>query len=185
MSKALVLGGAGTVWAEVEAALELGEFDGIVGANAIGSVWPGRLDAWVSQHADWFERWRRTRDALGLPMHRQVLAAGTATSYRNLDDCITGFVDHRFPGQERSGSSGLFALKVALVDLGFDKAVLCGVPMRNGASHITHPGEAWRGERSHRPGWIEALPQIKERVRSMSGWTAELLGRPTEEWLHA
>jgi hypothetical protein len=50
MTVALVLGGAACVWDDVEAALYLGEFDGVIGANHIGIVWPGVMDGWVSLH---------------------------------------------------------------------------------------------------------------------------------------
>ena len=43
--------------------------------------------------------------------------------------------------------------------------------------------EPWRGFSGHRKGWMQALPFIKDRTRSMSGWTAEILARPTADWL--
>jgi len=180
---ALVLGSAACVWDDVAAVRALGVFDGAVGCNDLGVVWPASLDAWVSQHADLFRKYVAQREARGLPAHRRVLAVEGARSHPRLSPAITGFVDHRFPGQTSSGTSGLFALKVALIDLGFDRAVLCGVPMRADAGHLRDAGAPWSGADAHWAGWLEAFPQIEHRVRSMSGRTADLLGRPTVAWV--
>ena len=96
---------------------------------------------------------------------------------------MTGFTNYLFPGQTSSGTSGLFALKVALIDLGFDRAVLCGIPMQDEAGHLRDAAAPWSGAVAHWAGWLEAYPQIKDRARSMSGRTADLLGRPTAEWV--
>jgi hypothetical protein len=184
MRVALVVGSAACVWDDVDEALSLGDFAGAVGCNDIGPVWPGRLDAHVSQHADLHRKWARERELQGLPPHKAVLiVAGGAQSEPRLSPAVTGETEYRFPGQKVSGSSGLFALKVALIDLGFDRAVLCGVPMMDGAGHITNPGKPWSGAADHRAGWLEALPQINHRARSMGGWTSTLLGRPTAAWI--
>jgi hypothetical protein len=45
------------------------------------------------------------------------------------------------------------------------------------------PVEAVCAYESYRKGWERKLPDIKDRVRSMSGWTKELLGKPTKGWL--
>lgn len=86
------------------------------------------------------------------------------------------------PMQKDVGSSGHFALKVALQDLGFDKAVLCGIPMNAEGRHFFNP-RPWKVAHAYQQAWVDTLPLIKDRVRSMSGWTAELLGKPDAEWL--
>lgn len=180
----LVVGGAACVWADVEAALELGGFAGVVGCNTVGISWPGVMDAWVSVHAPELGLWALQRERRGLPPHRQVLTHKAAPeSEPKLSPRLTGFVDHRFPGQPHSGSSGLFALKVALIDLGFERAVVCGMPMDDAASHIRDTSKPWIGGEAHRPGWREALPHIAQRARSMGGWTQELLGAPSPAWI--
>ena len=95
---------------------------------------------------------------------------------------VTDFTEFRFPGQTGTGSSGLFALKVALVDLGFDRAVLCGVPISEMAGHVTN-GPVWGDAPHYREAWTEAAPEIIGRARSMSGWTRDLLGAPTADWI--
>lgn len=182
MRAALVLGGAGCLWDDVEAALELGEYQGVVACNDAGAAWPGELDAFATLHAEKAPFWIENRVRAGHPFPKAVL--GYDGAGRALPACMTGLTAWRFEGQTLTGSSGLFALKVALVDLGFDRAVLCGIPLEAGPGHF-FDAAAWRAAVSYRSGWQEALPQIKHRARSMSGWTKGLLGAPDTEWLGA
>jgi hypothetical protein len=182
MRVALVLGGAACVWSDVDAAQALGEFAGAVGCNHIGIDWPGRLDAWVTLHLEYQGQWARARRARGLPDHHAIIGNEAARSSTKPQGCIDRFTENGFPGQVHGGSSGLFALKVALVDLGFDRAVLCGVPMEPGAAHIRDAGP-WVHADHYRKAWIEALPQIRDRARSMGGWTQQLLGAPDAGWI--
>lgn len=95
---------------------------------------------------------------------------------RHVTDCVEAkFLPHQFV----SGSSGLFAVKVALIDLGYEDVVLCGVPMT--ATPHFDDNVPWPEVDLFKLGWEQALPQIDGRVRSMSGWTRELLGAPNED----
>ena len=184
MKTALVLGSAACVWEDVAAARRLGSYQAVVGCNDTGVVWPGVMDAWVSFHENVFHRYAVQRDRRGLPPHKRVLVTDSAMATANrMAPVVTGSADPFFPGQSKSGTSGLFALKVALIDLGFDRAVLCGMPMQNSAGHLQKHMTDWAGEKQHRAGWLQALPEIKDRARSMSGWTQQQLGAPTPEWL--
>lgn len=166
---ALVLGGATCVVDDFDAALNMGPFDGILGCNHVGIHWPGRFDAWCSLHADKLKRpWVEGRRRRGLPDHKALIGIGDT--------------EHRFAGQTGPGSSGLFALKVALVDLGFDRAVLCGMPMSPAAAHFDDPA-SWAAAEQYHQGWRDALPHIAHRVRSMSGWTRDLLGAPDADFI--
>lgn len=181
MTVALVLGGASCVWDDVQAAMDLGEFDAVVACNDVGAAWPGHIDAWVSLHADKFKFWAARRDKAGFAPASDIFAhAGQGTRLQRVTR-TTGF---RFPGQESTGSSGLFALKVALADLGHDKAVLCGIPLSPERAHFFDE-RTWNAANAYKQGWKEALPQIANRARSMSGWTSDLLGRPDEGWMGA
>lgn len=176
---ALVIGGANTVWADVEAALEIGEFDGVVACNDVGALWPGPLDGWATLHPEKLRLWVERRSRNGYPPAAEVFQYEHRTG---LAKGATRATEYRFPGQQHSGSSGLFALKVALVDLGFERAVLCGVPMSSDLEHF-YETKPWRGAMSHQRGWNEVWPQIGDRARSMSGWTRERMGEPDKEWL--
>jgi len=56
----------------------------------------------------------------------------------------------------------------------YQKIILAGCPL----------AAKTRYDEFHR-GWQIRFETIKNYVRSMSGWTKELLGSPTEEWLNA
>lgn len=69
-----------------------------------------------------------------------------------------------------SGSSALLGVKVGL-RLGYEKIILCGCPLDVQKYAF------------FRRGWTFIYDMIKYNVRSMSGWTRELLGIPTPEWI--
>jgi hypothetical protein len=180
LTTALILGGAECVWDDVEAALDLGEFDAVVACNDVAAVWPGPLAALVTLHPEKAGLWLKRRAQAGYEPPAAVY--GHVIPRRpHRDPNVTHAVDPYFPGQTLSGSSGLFAAKVALVDLGHDRGVLCGVPMLMKAGHIVR-GKPWSGANSHQQGWKQVMPALKGRLTSMSGWTAQHLGRPDADW---
>lgn len=168
--RALVLGGASCVWADVEAALALGEYDAVIAANDVGAHWTGRLDHWVSLHPDKFDGWVRSRREKGYP------DGFTTWAHKKQAGCP---VDRET--DDWKGSSGLFAAKVAR-ELGFDRIVLCGVPLDAEGAHFFDP-KPWSAFKSFRFGWLSHRQEIAPFVRSMSGWTKEILGAPTEGWI--
>jgi hypothetical protein len=170
----LVIGGAACVWDDVTAALELGEFDGVVACNDVGADWSGKLDAWVSLHPEKFPVWQRKREANGFD--RAALHVG-----HKADPNVDRVVDYRWPGMKGSGSSGLYAAKVAM-GLGFDRIVLCGVPMEAEQAHY-FDRKTWNAVQGFKPAWLTARPHIANAVRSMSGWSAQFVGKPSENWL--
>lgn len=180
MRTALVLGGAATVWADAAAALELGEFAGVVACNDAAAEWPGPLEAIVTLHGEKAPAWVRQRAINGYPPAPVI--SYTQPRPDQKPQAVATTTEWLFTGQTLTGSSGLFAVKVALVDLGFDKAVVCGIPLTVAGKHFFDATD-WRAAMSYRQGWKQALPEIRDRVRSMGGWTEELLGKPTIEWL--
>lgn len=184
MTNCLVLGGANNVFTDYERALQIGEFQGVVTINDFTTEWKGPITAAVSLHGDKWPIWLRTRKNKGLSLPERVYAhADIAKSVARHDpQVITHYFHHLYPEQKESGSSGLFATMIALEDLGFDKVVLCGVPMTAEARHYFKE-QPWGGAANNRRGWIQAKQHLVDRVRSMSGWTAEILGKPTVEWL--
>ena len=84
------------------------------------------------------------------------------------------------------GTSGLYAVQIALEELGCDGVILAGCPMSAAAgtlapehSLMTDPDRVER----YKPEWRTAMPAIAGRTRSMSGWTRELLGEPDNAWI--
>lgn len=170
VATALIAGGAACLWDDL-AAYD-GPVDGVVACNDAGAEIED-LTAWVSLHPDCFARkgWLAKREAKGwppVPLYGHKAERGSP--------CGMIETDWAFPGQEHSGSSGMYAAKVALVDLGFDRAVLCGVPM----SPTPHffGGEPWMVANRYLKRWALVPEEYRERVRSMSGATRDLLGAP-------
>jgi hypothetical protein len=167
---ALVLGGADTLAQDRAQALELFQPDLIIACNHAARDEPGRVDHWVSMHPDLFPKWIGARRAAGRPeagrywhpRHRPCPVPATAI-------------------ENWGGSSGLLCVAVAY-ELGVGRIVLAGVPMLKTARHYDDDRH-WLEARQYWPAWERWAPRMQGRVRSLSGWTADLLGRPTREWL--
>jgi hypothetical protein len=172
---AVVIGGGAGVWAELDTAQAMiGMHDPvIIAANHAGRDYPGAVDHWATMHPDLMQRWIRDRAvAAGRP------PAGQLWHARHRQSPMPGSM----PVESWGGSSGLLCVKIAL-DLGFRRVILCGVPMDQNACHYDRPGKKWTEAAQYRAAWERRVRDIGGRVRSMSGWTAKLLGMPTKEWL--
>ena len=174
--RCLVLGSANCLRDDIATALRLSEFEGVVAAKHAGIEWSGELDAWVSLHPDRWVPLIAERRELGYPPSSRLFG------HISVEGVCEG-VNYKFNGQRRSGSSGLFAAKVA-IDLGFDRLVLCGIPLEKEKGRIDGK-DHWNGAYSFRQGFLEAIPTLAGRARSMSGWTQVILGTPTSEWLNS
>lgn len=172
---ALCLGGAASLFEDIDAARSLGEYDYVVACNDAITVWPGKLDVAVTLHPEKLADWRELRLANGHPDAKRYLVHGDYVP------AWAKLVEFRFPGQGDSGSSGLFTVKVALIDLGADRAVLAGIPLVR-TSHFFDAAQ-WEAAGGYRAVWEGLRPEYRARIRSMSGWTAHFFGLPTTEWL--
>ena len=179
VKRCLVLGSANSMQADIDKALSMAEFHGVVAAKDAGIFWPGQLDGWVSLHPERMQAARNKREALGFPQ------AGVHFGHQRKDNCegIDVWYDYKFEGQLKSGSSGLFALKVALEYFHFDQAVLCGIPLLRDQGRIDGKVN-WNGGSVFHQGFEQAMPAFKDRVRSMGGWTALRVGLPTAAWFN-
>jgi hypothetical protein len=175
VKKALILGSANTLRSDLRRALDLSEFDCVIACKLAGLSWSGRLDAWVSLHPERFERELAVRRGRRWPMPDRTYGHRAAPG-------VTHVFEHRWPGQKISGSSGHYALRIAIEEYGCDRCVLCGIPMDKSLGRIDGK-DHWSGAKSFLEGWRESLPFYKDKTRSMSGWTKQLLGEPTLEWL--
>lgn len=75
----------------------------------------------------------------------------------------------------RNGSSGLYAVGFALLR-GASRVICAGVPIDDQPHYFYKPAP-FRAD-GYRAAWERALPVIKGRVFSLSGWTRDLLGEP-------
>lgn len=172
MTYAVVLGGAGGVWEELTAlnAMAGNKPDIVVACNDAGAIYPGRLDGWATLHHEKLTSWRKLR---------------AAHDYR----CFTiqrewhHGEDVEIVPERWKGSSGLYAVQIAMQQFGADRIVLCGVPLWPANGHFFSPSKEWPEAELYRRGFQAALSVIRDPVRSMSGWTRELLGAPCPEWL--
>jgi hypothetical protein len=78
-----------------------------------------------------------------------------------------------------SGSSSYLGAQVA-VGLGYSKIILAGCPM-SGPNLIRSTAQSYD---SFQQGWLRHYEKLEGKVRSMSGWSKELLGYPDERWLN-
>lgn len=92
-------------------------------------------------------------------------------------------VTHDTASIDWRGSSGLFAVQVAR-SKGFNKIIVCGVPMTVEDSHFERH-QKWQSAIGFRDGWNKHKNEIAPYVRSMSGWTRGLLGEPSEDWINS
>ena len=174
MTIALVLGGASNVYDDTKAALALFTPDVIVAVKDIAITYP-KVDHWVTYHPERLVRELPRRRLSGLPDPIAVWMHEGGRMASNL-----GIQVKHLP--HRGGSSGFMGMVVGCKVA--DKAVLCGIPMDPNLKHFSRPKpRGWPEGMFYRQVWIKHLPEFKDRVRSMSGWTRELLGAPTKEWL--
>lgn len=180
VKRCLVLGSAKCMQYDIDRALSMAEFDGVVAAKGAGLFYPGPLLGWVSLHPDRMQRARDERAAKGYP------TAEVHFGHQFKSDCsgIDVWYDYKFEGQTRSASSGIFAVRVALDYFHFDQVVMCGVPMLKDQGRLDDNRDTWQGENAFKQGFLQAIPAFKDRVRSMGGWTATQVGLPTADWLN-
>lgn len=169
--RALILGGANTLEADRAAALALFEPDLIIASNHAARDEPGRVDAWATMHSELLPRWIRERKAAERP------PAGQYWHARHRPCLVEG----ARPIESWGGSSGLLCVAVAF-QLGCTHIVLAGVPMVKTNRHYDDE-RPWLEARQYWPSWERRRAQMQGRVKSLSGWTRDLLGGPTEEWL--
>lgn len=188
--KVIIIGGGACIWDDVARSEDLlGDdwWDVCIAVNDVGCHWPRRLDHWVSLHSEKVTRWRRERDAEGLPGEYQFWGKVRYSERKPIPKGMP-----RAKGIDRlvrpwgGGSSGLFGVTVA-AELGARKVVLCGIPMTRTVhfpeSRVHLPDRAWGGADGHFRAWPRLIDRLGN-VRSMSGRTRDLLGAPTPEWLN-
>lgn len=181
--KTLIVGGAACVWDDVAQAREFGPYDQIIVLNHMIRYWVGRIDIFATLHPELLWVWSAERNARGMEKPKLVAAhTNNASVGRPNAYPVDIYTDYRWSGMSGSGTSSLFGVKVAIERWPESRIVLCGCPMDAQAGSFTGAGR-WSDPASYREAWKIALPRIEGQVRSVSGWTADLLGKPTKEWV--
>lgn len=173
--RALVLGSARTLEQDRTEALRLFKPDLIVACNHAARDHAGRVDHWATMHPELLPHWVEQRRAAGRPDVGCLWAPRHRMAKADVGGLAINLTD------SWGGSSGLLCVTVAL-EHGASHVVLAGVPMRKTDCHYDDP-KHWLEARQYWPAWERSLDLMGGRVRSLSGWTAELLGLPTREWL--
>jgi hypothetical protein len=149
----------------------------VIAVNRAGLLYQEPIRCWCSIHGVALVDWIEERRQLGCDMNFQ--AFGNFTRFQD-----SGSVE-RWNCPNWGGTSSAYAVDLAL-KAGWDRVVLCGVPMAGNESLGVDEILAYpTGYEVYRIGWEKHYDEIKDKVRSMSGWTRELLGEPTEEWLES
>ncbi len=181
ISYALVIGSADTVFTDLAAlAGFIARKDPVtIGVNDGGWLYPARLDHWCTLHWEKMGGW----------LERRARPGEFVTWCRD-----SRKLDRYKPRPDRilphwgTGTSGLYGVAVA-EELAADRVILAGVPMESrphadGAG--TWDGAAWPDTEVmvHRDGWTYWHERGRlANVKSMSGWTRDLLGDPPTYWL--
>lgn len=166
----IILGGSRCVWEDYEKVRKRG--GDIMAVNDIGSHFKGYIRHWVTLHPAYFPGWRTYRDG-----HHY----GSGQPYLTHSQKEHKGVDVVWRVANLGGTSGLFATQVGLM-MGYDRITLCGIPMNTEAHYFDPPGEERRDftDKTAHGVWREFSKQyFAGRVKSVSGWTRELLGKPS------
>lgn len=195
MSKsALVIGCAACVWDDIKIAKALGTYDAIYCVKQIGIHYPEKFDVWVTLHPEAMDQYELQRYKLGLPNGYSIVAPPPEQlGAHGKKGNISRRVSYLWPGAatNASASSGIYGAKVALND-GFDRIVLAGIPMTSEGGHFLPDtknvlgavrGKVWKDHNVFICGFNESIPRLKGKVKSVSGYTKQVLGEPTSEWL--
>lgn len=175
--RALVLGAAPCLWADLRAVLPMG-FDRCYAVNGAGVRWP-LTDVWCTGHPEAMERWQRAVVAQGRPVPEVVAP-------RRHEGCKVDRVEGLFwdgqPRDARRLSSAIYAVKVALAD-GAVRVVLCGVAL-DASGHLDASKAPGHDYAVYRRAFAWAKGAVfAGRVRAASGYLADLLGAPDREWM--
>lgn len=174
MTIAIVLGGAQCLHEDIETALAMFNPDVVVAVKDIGITYP-HIDHWVTYHPERLPKEVHIRRSKGLADPLYVWTYDKITVRPKVG------IEFRTV-KHRGGSSGFMGMVVACIVA--DKAVLCGIPMDPKQKHFSRPKkQGWPEANYYRRVWSEHHGEYKDRVRSMSGWTREIFGAPSKEWL--
>lgn len=131
--------------------------------NQAGAILKRPIQHWATYHPeDLAKRMRQRKSLVGHGAKNERFLVHSHVDHPLVDRVW----NHELP----PGSSAHLAVRVGL-GLGYRLVVLAGVPLTG--HHFEHFSR----------GWHHSAPDFRGKVSSFSGYTAELLGEPTQEWL--
>ena len=153
----LIVVGAGNIGhSDIERLKYLG--DVLVVGNAI-QTYKGHIDA----YAAWTVNGQMFNEAI-----EQRRKDGLNTDFPKYSFMTTGGFDH-LPLPLYSAGDGMYGVQLGIY-FEYEKIILADCPL----------DDKCEGDQE---GWKEAYESLKDKVRSMSGFTKELFGEPTDEWI--
>ena len=172
----LVMGGAAGVWDDLRAYDQRHGQQDRMAVNHIMLFYPGRLQWGVTLHTNMMPAFTYLQWYKGA---REGWPPMKTHSHRPGEQ-----VDHVWPLAREGGTGGLFAAVIGLL-MGYKRIILAGIPC-DSSRHFWEP--TWT-KSSHIfclqtcydewQRWRDEVPIFKERVRSLSGNTREILGAPS------
>jgi len=181
VKKALVVGSAPCVYDDLERAPDWP----LIVINYAGLRHLGPIELWCSLHYRLLVQLIEQREKMGGDMNFEAFTR--VPKHTNHLQAAAGIKIHRSEGvglrRMGNGSSGLYATLTA-ISRGFERLILCGIPLEGDETiQANEKIETRRSirepafNRFRRP-WVVNHDYLAKRVRSMSGWTRELLGGP-------
>ncbi len=162
----LIVGSGHTVWDDLE---NFGvHIHDVICVNDVGMHFPGHVKHWYSNDTQMLRKWVQARR----PRYQMDFGKDIQTH-----SCCEGAKwKWPWPGH---GSSSLNAVFTALA-LGYDKIILCGVPLDDEGHYFDPP---WIRTNFSREAttrhWRLLAPKFEGKVTSMSGNSREILGAPS------
>ena len=176
MTTALILGRGDDVFKEAEAAHKLAKIDFTIATGPIAVDYRD-VDYWLWFHAELFPEFSVRRANKGHPPVKEYWSV----PYKGRGRQAPG-IPVKYFEWPHGGSSGLVAVGLALLEKEADRVMLAGIPMTAEGGRYDDK-KPWTEAAAHRIGWDRTLNITQGKVKSFSGWTKELLGEPTAEWL--
>lgn len=141
----------------------------LVGLSSI-KKWDKRVDYVATYHPKDLKDIRKKRKEINGNIDYKIIC-------HEIDKTVNEKIDIRIPYRPPSGSSALLGV-LAGITLGYEKIILCGCPLEGENSKNA-------SYKQFQKGWVKYTDQkIFEKVKSMSGWTAEFLGSPIKKMVN-
>jgi len=179
---AVVIGGHPQAWEELAAIEAMAESAGaelhLCPLNACGLFVP-RIDHWfIAQFMA----------AKPFVTAREFIVPGGGNNFRVHtpgSEAYPKMVEgHTYWPVDTQGTVAMFATRVLTMGMNYEKVVLTGVHISEKCGYFYGSPEMRFGyKESCSEIWEKNLDLLRRRVRSMGGWTEELLGRPERDWL--
>jgi hypothetical protein len=157
----LVIGTNARVFDEMDT-INRSDFDCVIGVNMASLIFHP-VDVLCTLHPEFFQHYK-------MPGLRMV-------SQRDCGGVVDEIFSHKWAGYEHktSGTSGLYAVKYALQRLNATKVVLAGIGMDD-CGHIYNEVMSFTADViQYQKTWEIVLPELKDKVFSLGGWTKGLL----------